>query len=206
MRTVMEIDLDGGALCLDFINTVYSRKVQEVHEYLRDYTEFLKWCKRLGLLDEAASNHLHEMAEARPVKAEEALKEVLKVRENLYQLFLCIATGREQENSTVNEFNINLSHALAHLQMKFDKDGCHAIIRPDEKSLTSPLAHILKSAFDVLVDEPPGRIKECGNCGWLFLDKTKNNKRQWCNPAYCGTVTRSRRYQERKRNSAESIK
>jgi predicted RNA-binding Zn ribbon-like protein len=45
------------------------------------------------------------------------------------------------------------------------------------------------------------RIKRCENdqCGWLFLDHSKNRSRQWCESSTCGNrqrVRRFRRHQE----------
>ncbi|OLP43759.1 CGNR zinc finger domain-containing protein [Rhizobium oryziradicis] len=43
------------------------------------------------------------------------------------------------------------------------------------------------------------RLKICGNCGWLFLDKSKNRSRVWCDMAVCGNrVKASRHYHHKK--------
>lgn len=43
------------------------------------------------------------------------------------------------------------------------------------------------------------RIKVCENdrCGWLFLDRTKNRSRVWCEGGSCGNRMRARRFRER---------
>jgi predicted RNA-binding Zn ribbon-like protein len=62
-----------------------------------------------------------------------------------------------------------------------------------------PLRMALKSAYDILTGEEPRRIKECGACGWLFLDRSKNNARRWCDMQSCGSIDKSRRYYQRKK-------
>jgi predicted RNA-binding Zn ribbon-like protein len=57
-----------------------------------------------------------------------------------------------------------------------------------------PLWVIYKDAFDIITTSPVNRIKECRSCGWLFLDKSKNNSRTWCNMQSCGSIEKSRRY------------
>jgi predicted RNA-binding Zn ribbon-like protein len=44
-------------------------------------------------------------------------------------------------------------------------------------------------------------IKICGNCGWLFIDRTRNQNKKWCISAMCGSRTKAKRYYERKRKA-----
>ncbi|HET8727128.1 MAG TPA: CGNR zinc finger domain-containing protein, partial [Alphaproteobacteria bacterium] len=41
----------------------------------------------------------------------------------------------------------------------------------------------------------------CGgiDCGWLFLDTSKNAKRRWCDMRYCGNRAKAHRHYERAR-------
>jgi predicted RNA-binding Zn ribbon-like protein len=52
----------------------------------------------------------------------------------------------------------------------------------------------------LLQAEDRSRIRQCldGDCGWLFLDRTKNGSRVWCSSADCGNRTRARRHYERR--------
>ncbi len=46
------------------------------------------------------------------------------------------------------------------------------------------------------------RIRICGNCGWLFVDRSKNRSRIWCDMSVCGNrVKASRHYTARKERS-----
>lgn len=44
-----------------------------------------------------------------------------------------------------------------------------------------------------------GRLKLCENdqCRWVFLDRSKNRSRQWCESATCGNRQRVRRFRDR---------
>ena len=46
-----------------------------------------------------------------------------------------------------------------------------------------------------------GRLRICANreCGWLFLDTSKNHSRRWCSMADCGSRAKARRYYRRKK-------
>ena len=44
------------------------------------------------------------------------------------------------------------------------------------------------------------RVKLCTgpNCGWLFIDETKNGSRRWCRDEGCGAHMRVLRYRAKK--------
>ena len=39
----------------------------------------------------------------------------------------------------------------------------------------------------------------CGNCGWLFIDRSKNRSRSWCDMAVCGNRVKANRHYHRKK-------
>jgi len=43
------------------------------------------------------------------------------------------------------------------------------------------------------------RLRACGNrrCGWLFIDRSANGRRRWCDPLACGNRMKVRRYRAR---------
>ncbi|MEO6889729.1 MAG: CGNR zinc finger domain-containing protein, partial [Ktedonobacteraceae bacterium] len=57
------------------------------------------------------------------------------------------------------------------------------------------------SAVELLTSEEVKRVKECParDCGWLFLDMSKNGSRQWCSMEGCGSRAKMRRQYARKR-------
>jgi predicted RNA-binding Zn ribbon-like protein len=57
---------------------------------------------------------------------------------------------------------------------------------------------VLHSALALAFSPAAKGVKICGNCGWLFLDRTRNGNKRWCTPTMCGSRTRSRRHYRRK--------
>jgi predicted RNA-binding Zn ribbon-like protein len=47
------------------------------------------------------------------------------------------------------------------------------------------------------------RIRECSGhaCGWLFYDRSKNNRRRWCEMEVCGNRAKQRRLAARRREA-----
>jgi hypothetical protein len=44
------------------------------------------------------------------------------------------------------------------------------------------------------------RVRACGNrrCGWLFVDRSANGRRRWCDPRACGNRMKVRRFRARR--------
>lgn len=56
-----------------------------------------------------------------------------------------------------------------------------------------------RSALQLAATPEPDRLKICGNCGWLFLDRSKNRSRTWCDMAVCGNRMKANRHYRRTR-------
>ncbi len=69
-------------------------------------------------------------------------------------------------------------------------------LAPSEHSLECATA---RSALRLITEPAPDRMKICGNCGWLFLDRSKNKSRFWCDMAVCGNRAKANRHYHRKR-------
>ncbi len=59
------------------------------------------------------------------------------------------------------------------------------------------------SALRLIAMPDPERLKICGNCGWLFLDRSKNRSRFWCDMAVCGNRVKANRHYRRKKGETE---
>jgi predicted RNA-binding Zn ribbon-like protein len=198
IRTLENLQLDGGCFVFDFINTVNTRKPVPEFEYLNTFEDFLAWSAKVGLLREKRLKALREHAFVKRKLAAAELRNVIGVRENLYQLFSAIASGKSPAAAVVNAFNERLSLAFQKIDMRISAVAAKLHFNNDVVSLDEPLNSIFKSAFDILTGEDFERIKECPRCGWLFLDISKNGKRRWCNMNVCGSREKSLDYYYRK--------
>lgn len=61
------------------------------------------------------------------------------------------------------------------------------------------LAAILHEAMALAFSSDAKRVRVCGNCGWLFIDRTRNANKRWCITAVCGSRAKARRYYARKK-------
>ena len=78
----------------------------------------------------------------------------------------------------------------------------------DKNSLDWMINPIIRSAADLLVSDELKRVKKCADpqCGWLFLDVSRNKSRRWCNMKDCGNRAKARRFYKRKKSRESSMK
>lgn len=58
------------------------------------------------------------------------------------------------------------------------------------------------SAFSIITDPRElGRVKTCpgDDCGWMFIDETKNSRRTWCLMETCGNRAKAARHYQKVR-------
>jgi predicted RNA-binding Zn ribbon-like protein len=56
-----------------------------------------------------------------------------------------------------------------------------------------------RSALKLICLPEPERLKICPNCEWLFIDKSRNRSRNWCDMNVCGNRAKARLHYQKKR-------
>ena len=204
-RNINTLPLDGGALCFHFINTVHSWRGINLHEYLDSYATLLQWCNKVNILTGKSRKSLQQYAAKNSETADKALQKMKRVRELLYHFFSAVAAQEPQQiqEELLHKFNTVLSTGLSHIRFTIKGTHIEQDWEEDAADLLLPLWVVMKSAYDILTLEDHQRIKECGQCGWIFLDHTKNNKRRWCSPVTCGSMEKSKKYYHKKKQGSE---
>ncbi|AFL49480.1 putative RNA-binding Zn ribbon-like protein [Sinorhizobium fredii] len=59
------------------------------------------------------------------------------------------------------------------------------------------------SALSLAANPEPDRLKICPNCEWLFLDRSRNRSRTWCDMAVCGNRTKAKRHYRRNKEEIQ---
>lgn len=60
------------------------------------------------------------------------------------------------------------------------------------------------SALRLTAPTRQASLKICPNCEWLFLDRSKNRSRAWCDMAVCGNRAKARLHYQRKKEGKET--
>jgi len=194
----------GGELCLDFCNSVGGKRGVRPREYLNSYDDFVSWSEQAELLDAGRAQELLRKAAHRPSAGAAALNRGRLLREAIYRIFLSLAENKKPAAEDIRELNVELSRSLNRWRISRLKNGFAWEWNPGPMELDHPLGPIARSAADLLTS---GRalenIRQCqgDNCGWLFLDSSKNHSRCWCDMRDCGNRAKVRRHRLRKKHS-----
>ena len=195
MRTLKTLEIVGGAVCLDFANTINSR-LQPEHDYLMKYSDLADWAVKVGVLSTSQNNRLQKQAEQDTKLAENALQHALTLRELFYRLFLRIAKGSAPNHEAMRAFIKSYAEAISH-SVWVRKDDRFAADWTADETLEAMLWPIIYSAGQLLSSKEIIQVKVCPGCGWLFLDTSKNQSRRWCSMNTCGARDKMRRYHRR---------
>ena len=207
-RTIETLELDGGWLCLNFVNTVRSRCVEPNICYLPTNDDVLKWAKRVNLFSNKEISEIMLYNEKYPDIAGKKHKRVINIRETLYQMFSAIANDIPPSGSVLKKFNKYLSETFDNLKIVINKNR---MVTEDWQKKDAGMHQfqliIIRSAYELLKSDLLITLKQCENCGWLFLDRSKNRSRKWCSMGTCGSSEKSKRYYRKikKRTAPQNI-
>ncbi len=191
----------GGALCLDFVNTVGWRGRPDCNEYLNSCSDLIGWCIRNGCLTQEEGVKARYHARARTEEAEEMVQKARQLRIALYEVFSAVAQNTAPAETGLRTLNENLPPAWSRVRVESSEGGFVAAWDAGARPLGNMLGPVVLAAFDLLTSQRLSRIKECANegCGWLFLDGSKNRSRRWCDMRDCGNRIKARRHYRKKK-------
>jgi predicted RNA-binding Zn ribbon-like protein len=202
-RPLLAFDLSGGALCLDFANTVDDRPSDRALDQIGTYGDLLAFTRQAGALSPSHLALLPPAARRRPDDAAAALGQAIVVREALFRLFLAVANGEPPPASDLAILNQSLADALGHLRVEPHDEGYTWAWDADDDALDAPLWPVVRSAGGLLASPLRESLRVCASqsCGWLFLDTSRNGTRRWCSMRTCGNRAKARRHHARVRAS-----
>jgi predicted RNA-binding Zn ribbon-like protein len=202
-----EFELSGGHLALDFANSISRRAAPEdCRDRLTHYGRLLSWGVQAKLLTSKQAERLRTEGGDRPRAAVLALRRAIAVREAIFSLFVAIARGERAAADALATLNAALPEALAALRLAPDRGGFSWRFEPDASDLAPMLAPVVRAAAELLTSDDLPRVRECQSdtCFWLFLDRSKNGTRRWCDMKVCGNRAKARRHYHRERSAVRA--
>ena len=196
--------LDAGWLCLDFTNTVVGRPISERVELINGYGDLLSWARQATILTPGEAAILAETGRRHPRAATDALNQVLAMREALYGLFSARAAGLPAEDSDLHTINTSIGRAMSRAGLSPAPQGGFEWSWPGAALGVERVAWwVARSAAELMTSKELAHVRECAgfDCGRLFMDRTKNRSRRWCDMARCGNRAKGRRHYERRRSA-----
>jgi predicted RNA-binding Zn ribbon-like protein len=187
----------AGDPALDLVNTVDWTSHGPEQERLDTFEQLTRWAEGAGVIDAAEGRRLRRSSEEHPQDGAAALAYAHRARGILRELFGAIARGESGEPQLAR-FNPLLRDALRGLEIGREggRDARYRWRwRGEDADPRSPLWRVLWSAASLLRSNEVGSVRVCDgdDCGWMYVDRSRNGLRRWCQMRTCGTREKTRR-------------
>jgi predicted RNA-binding Zn ribbon-like protein len=192
----------GGAASMDLVNTVDWTMRGPVEDRLTDYERLTRWAEGAGVISSRQGMQLRAAAVAHPRLAERDYRDALELRWQLRRLFTAVPRGERLEGTVaLRELNDSLRQALTQRELVAPKRGVTGPVplqwswRDATERLESILWPVMLDAAELLASDDATLIRECAGheCGWMYVDRSRNGLRRWCQMETCGNREKARR-------------
>jgi predicted RNA-binding Zn ribbon-like protein len=185
---------------LAFVNTLSGRPTSAPAERLVSYDAFVAWAREAGMLKTDEAERLVARARRRVTEGDRIVERARDLRERLHDTFTSLSAGKTPTTPTLVAVSAHLSRWYAHGRL-VPVSGSLQWVYGGDDDLERPLWEVARAAARLLTSPLVGRVRACAaeDCGWWFLDDTKNASRRWCDMKICGNRDKVRRFRERNR-------
>ena len=190
----------GGRICLDFANTVTWAGTELLNERLGRYGDLVEWAEQAEILTRRSGPATPARRPRRPARPHAALSDAHALRKAIHDVVGARAEGREPERGAADTLNRFLGRALGRLRLGVEGDACSWVFVDEGDELDRMLWPVAWSAASLLTSDDAPLVRRCASerCGWLFVDRSRNRSRRWCDMKSCGNSAKARRHYARK--------
>jgi predicted RNA-binding Zn ribbon-like protein len=188
----------AGDLALDFVNTAAWGAAGPYNERLVDYPALTRWAEGAGSLPPRTARRLRRRAAAQPAAAAAVLARARALRLSLMRIFRAVAAGRAP-GPELARLDAAVRAATRHRRLTRRARAAGAAAAWEwaggDARLDAVLWPVALAGAALLTSEEAARVRVCGgeDCGWVFVDRSRNGLRRWCEMEVCGTRAKSRR-------------
>lgn len=171
----------GGRLALDFVNIV-------------PRSNALSWDKLILFLESARivtperGGELLALKRSDPEAAESLLRKAQRLAVSLRLAFQAVLHKHRILREWIEPVNAILRITEGHDELVATDNDWEIQFVASESGLEWLLAAVARSAAEIIVEGPHGRMRLCANpgCGLFFYDTSRTHRRRWCSMTVCG--------------------
>jgi predicted RNA-binding Zn ribbon-like protein len=189
----------GGALCLDFVNTVDVHDGTPSYDDLQPgYMNLLTWAEWADVVSPEEARRLLRRARREARVAAEVRRRAVALREAIFRVTTALVAEGTPDPASIATLEGEIRAASPHRHLQIH-DGALAWRWSGEPVLERVLWPVVASAEALLLSPDAHRVRQCDSeaCQWLFIDTTKNRSRRYCSATGCGNRERVRRFRQR---------
>lgn len=176
-----------------------NRPTAEPIERLTDYNHLVFFGLESNLYPMRSVDHLYMRAGQAPGVGKGALQKAIQFREALFAIFSAVVEHRALPGNALQQLTLMLQEAMAHGRLVHSGHRFAWEWTSMNIHLESALWPIARAAADLLLSDELQHLRMCASddCAWLFIDRTKNHRRRWCDMKTCGNRVKARRHYQR---------
>jgi predicted RNA-binding Zn ribbon-like protein len=193
-QDIFEMRLDGGNLSLNFVNTIHDRYEEPYKDYIRHYLDLITWAHFANAINSSQKKKLLQISRENQGEANQTYKDSIQLREAIYEYVVSLINRDEVPPANTQLINQWISRAFSNLELTQLDNSFVLDWKAENFGLESVLWPITRSFVDLITSDARDRIKLCSNCGWVFVDNSKNKSRRWCSMETCGNRVKARRH------------
>jgi predicted RNA-binding Zn ribbon-like protein len=197
------LPLIADDLALDFANTESGRGFPSHQNHFREAANVVEWLKHAKALRAVEADWLRIRVSKHPDLAADLLARAIELRAAIHDIGA--ALGRRSKPSGAALASLSALHArfVAAAELAPGVTSCRWLWSVRASPVEAALGPIALTAVALFTEGDFHRIRECGGhaCGWLFYDRSKNNRRRWCEMEVCGNRAKQRRLAARRRGA-----
>jgi predicted RNA-binding Zn ribbon-like protein len=197
------LDLIADDLALNFANTESGRGFPSHQDHFRAAENVVAWLGHAKALPVKETDRLRKRVAENTDLAVDLLTHAAALREAIHDIGA--ALGHRAKPPEAALASLSALHARcvaeAELALGVASYGWQWSIRASP--VEAALGPIALAAVRLFTQGDFHRIRECGGhaCGWLFYDRSKNNRRRWCEMEVCGNRAKQKRLAARRREA-----
>src|SRR5687767_12257772 len=171
----LEFAYIGGDPVLDFHNTISWPGKRTSNERLRRPVDLVRWARETGIISSDEARALRAYSVRKGARSRAELAVALQLRHVLHDIFLDYIDGRHAPDGQLRNLNQHLKKVRGSQAIEWS-DGQLRWSNAVGRGTMVIVDRTVLRAADLLTSRELRRLRRCGNpnCGWLFLDTTRN--------------------------------
>ena len=197
------LDLIADDLALNFANTESGRGFPSHQNHFRNAGNVVEWLRHAKALPADEADWLRTHMAKRSDLAADLLAQAVGLREAIHDVGAALGRRAKPPEAALANLSALHSRCVAKAELAPGALSCRWTWSVRASPVEAALGPIALAAVRLFTEGDFGRIRECGGhaCGWLFYDRSKNNRRRWCEMEVCGNRAKQRRLAARRREA-----
>ena len=195
------LDLIADDLALNFANTESGRGFPSHQNHFRGAGNVVEWLRHAKALPVEEADWLRARVSEHTDLAADLLAQGIALREAIHHIGAALGRHAKPPEAALASLSALHARCVAKAELAPGALSCRWSWSVRASPVEAALGPIALAAVRLFTEGDFHRIRECGGhaCGWLFYDRSKNNRRRWCEMEVCGNRAKQKRLAARRR-------